>query len=761
MTFVHPLLLGGLLLVGVPVLIHLIMRQKPKPLPFPAFRFLLQKHRTNQTRLRLRHLLLLLLRMAVIGALCLALVRPAVISGVLPPIGGDRPVNAVLLVDTSSSMEYTTGGRTRVDEAKRRAGELLDELPDGSKIAILDSADVGGEWLMSAGLARERIAALKLRSANAALQRQIEQAYRLFAEEDRALESPTEARPKVLYVFSDRTHACWDETAAKAMTQPEGLSAVFVDVGTEDPADLAIVEVKTEPSTVRPGDTVKINVTVQATGADYSTNVVCSIDGEVPGEPRELKLEAGRGQVVTFERRAAAPARAGEAQTGLAEGLHQVEVRLANSDALPFDNVAYATFRVLEGRRVLVITDDRAAAADWAAMLSAFGFRPDVRLAQEAKGDLRFEDYAAICLFNVARPDAALWASLQQYVKDGHGLAIILGGEKIAPIPAAYNDDRAAIELLPARLERVQAVTAENDRYWAEFQGDGQLLARHPLLANFRRWKAEGVDFFTEEGKPRVSKFWKVAPIEGQADLLTHYSDKANSPALLERSVGAGHVLMLTTPIGPDFKDWNNYVSLSSFGFVLSNMMVRYLAGDEQEPTYNYITGQTVPVPLPAKPFLPTYTLAGPGVVGSDATLTRQPEQRELRIVNATTPGNFTVLAMERGAQRLAAFSLNTRPDECRLDRVPLEQIEALLGPGSVLPIGRTVSLRDRLQERWAQPLELAPWLLIVLLLFLAIESLLANRFYRRPAAEESEFSGGSETRADLRPAAKQEEVAP
>src|SRR5438132_6080754 len=106
MTFVHPLLLGGLLLVGVPVLIHLIMRQKPKRLPFPAFRFLLQKQRTNQTRLRLRHLLLLLLRMAVIAALCLALVRPSVTGGVLSPLTPDRPVSAVLLLDTSYSMEY-------------------------------------------------------------------------------------------------------------------------------------------------------------------------------------------------------------------------------------------------------------------------------------------------------------------------------------------------------------------------------------------------------------------------------------------------------------------------------------------------------------------------------------------------------------------------------------------------------------------------------------------------------------------------------
>src|SRR5437899_9351551 len=89
MTFVHPLLLAGLLLAGIPILLHLIMRQKPKRLPFPAFRFLLQKHRTNQRSLRLRHLILLALRVFLIVAMCLALAHPRLFKGVLP---GEQPV---------------------------------------------------------------------------------------------------------------------------------------------------------------------------------------------------------------------------------------------------------------------------------------------------------------------------------------------------------------------------------------------------------------------------------------------------------------------------------------------------------------------------------------------------------------------------------------------------------------------------------------------------------------------------------------------
>lgn len=105
MSFLNLSLLAGTALVGLPVLLHLVMRQRPRPLEFPALRFLQPRHETNQRRLRLRHLLLLLLRMAVIGLLALALARPSVkFSGSL---GSQKaPVAAALVFDTARRMEY-------------------------------------------------------------------------------------------------------------------------------------------------------------------------------------------------------------------------------------------------------------------------------------------------------------------------------------------------------------------------------------------------------------------------------------------------------------------------------------------------------------------------------------------------------------------------------------------------------------------------------------------------------------------------------
>ncbi|MBV9126010.1 MAG: BatA and WFA domain-containing protein, partial [Planctomycetes bacterium] len=249
MSFVHPLLLGGLLLVGIPVLLHLIMRQKPKHLLFPAMRFLLERHRSNQRKLHLRHLLLLALRILLIAALVLALARPKIFSQRLN-LAGNRPIAAVLLFDTSYSMEYTLGDRTRLDEARRRAFELLDDLPDNSRVAVLDTAEGGGEWLPSLSLVRDRITGLKLRPSNYPVTSQLPHAYDLLAQALQEQAGAEDAPLPFLYIFSDRTQGCWEANQLENLQHlrdqrlPSEVHGVFVDVGVDQPTDLGILRVE-------------------------------------------------------------------------------------------------------------------------------------------------------------------------------------------------------------------------------------------------------------------------------------------------------------------------------------------------------------------------------------------------------------------------------------------------------------------------------------------------------------------------------------
>jgi hypothetical protein len=141
-------------------------------------------------------------------------------------------------------------------------------------------------------------------------------------------------------------------------------------------------------------------------------------------------------------------------------------------------------------------------------------------------------------------------------------------------------------------------------------------------------------------------------------------------------------------------------------------------------------------VQLVVPPVAPPYTLQGPGLVLAEANLKAPEADGRLVVPQAVNPGNFVVLD---GKSRVAAaFSLNVRAEESHLDRVPKEELEAVLGENALLQVGRAVSLKEALQGQRPPPVELLPYLMMAVLLFLTFEGLFANRFYRRaePAAE-------------------------
>ena len=62
MTFVHPGLLLGALLFGVPLIIHLLNRQRYKRRDWAAMHFLIAAYKKQRRRMRAENLILLLLR---------------------------------------------------------------------------------------------------------------------------------------------------------------------------------------------------------------------------------------------------------------------------------------------------------------------------------------------------------------------------------------------------------------------------------------------------------------------------------------------------------------------------------------------------------------------------------------------------------------------------------------------------------------------------------------------------------------------------
>ena len=135
-SFLAPYALYGLILAGIPVLIHLISVKKAKVLKFPETRFVRLAVTRTQKKLKLLQLLLLLLRMLAIILLVLAFSR-VVLN---PPKTGaakkEEPAAVALLLDTSYSMGSLAGGKTAFEEAKDSCLAALKVFREEDRIAF-------------------------------------------------------------------------------------------------------------------------------------------------------------------------------------------------------------------------------------------------------------------------------------------------------------------------------------------------------------------------------------------------------------------------------------------------------------------------------------------------------------------------------------------------------------------------------------------------------------------------------------------------
>jgi hypothetical protein len=846
MSFVFPLLLYGLIAVGAPILLHLLMRRKPKTLPFPAFRFLLKNQRTNQRRLRLRHLLLLLLRVGLIALIVLSLARTRVLSPGLT-LSSDSPVSAIFVFDTSASMDYRMAdGRSALEEAKRRAQELLAQFPAASRVLVLDTSAANSlrmEWQNGTHAARARIDKVALEPASGPVTQALAQALMAWQQESpAAAQGRTRPLARLLCVFSDRTPACWRADQAESLFEQSdalpprmegleqargrtaglvemlgqlretlppaagqdypsaslietleslkersarwqptdfplsaedivlvrkarkatremlamlgapakdadaeafrlklatalgemadalrGFHAWWIDVGTEAARDFGIVGLEFPrgtdnlPRTTFSGrDPILVKAQVAAQGTDFDTTLSAFLGRESVQVP--VRVAAGR--------RTAAPLELDVARWKLKPGTHSLEVRWNNEDPLAGDNRFYATFAIEMPKRVLILADRPPSVRLWEQALHRH--ETEVRTPTEIQS-LSLADYDAIYLIGLAAPEPALWGRIEKYLRGGGSVGIVPGGDEMRP--DAYDAKLLAAPWKKAQASPVNEKGQTQPLLWKLGQ---DLIYEHPMLAPWKGWiDSPVIDFIRFPQTARGAyKVWRVEAPSRDARVLAAYDDADGAPALLERQIGQGRVVQFTVPLDERDPPWHNYFQRSFF-FALAHSATRYLVGEAERRTYQFTVGEGE-----AHAWLPAAApFTGYLVRGDDTSVSLAPPAgRILAIPQPLPPGNYVVQGiLGEDKQDVARFSVNLPAEEWNLGPLTSPEPDLLLGTTSRIPANRRASLSDLLQGRLSEPLDLFPYLMLGLLVFLALENVLANKFYReQPEREES-----------------------
>lgn len=711
MTFVTPFLLAGIALIAIPIVLHFVMRHKPRRIEFPALRLVQRRQQSSQRRLRLQHLLLLALRVGLLALLVLALARPSMkfSSGMFG--SQESPVAAGLVFDTSIRMEYRQENRTRLDQAIELGSWLLQQFPRESQIAVVDSRSGPVAFQVDRSAADQRVERLDITAAATPLLDRLRQTIELLAKSDLAR--------KEVYVFTDLTKAAWPEAGLKQLRRtieelPTGVSLYLIDVGVTDPQDYRLDSLRLSDQVLATDEPARIQATFARVGPEGEREIELYLFDEDQKPVRRAQ------QIVSIPKDDAL-----DIDFSLSDfqpGLNQGFLKIVGQDALEIDNQLYFSVEVKRPWHILVVDPGKphAYAKFMTEMLSPELLRRQGRVRFECETILQsqlpqtdLENYDAVCLLDPTPIGAETWQKLADYVRAGHGLAIYLGRNAK---PDENFNGLDAQELLPAPLVRQARTPQDNPTHLAP------RTYSHPVLQPFQ----ELTDTIPWADTP-VDRYWQLGDLAKGVDVIIPYSD--DRPAILERSLGQGRVLTMTTPASDvaNRDPWNLLPTADPWPFlILTHRMMLYLVG-ATDIQLNYTAGQSAIVPIDLNRNYKSYLLTPPD--GEGIPIGVAPRQNFLNVPNTEQPGNYRIEAGGRAGVSLG-FSVNLTRESTDLTRVTPKYLQEKLDPVKfALARNQTQIRRDVDIARVGR--ELFTMLILLTALFLAAEHVVANRFYK------------------------------
>lgn len=122
MNFVYPQFLFALFAISIPIIIHLFNFRRFKKVYFPDIRFLKEVKQQTQNRNRIKHLLILISRILAVSFLVFAFAQPFIPADKKNAVAGIQAVS--VYVDNSFSMENVSKNGMLLDEAKKMARKI-------------------------------------------------------------------------------------------------------------------------------------------------------------------------------------------------------------------------------------------------------------------------------------------------------------------------------------------------------------------------------------------------------------------------------------------------------------------------------------------------------------------------------------------------------------------------------------------------------------------------------------------------------------
>jgi len=747
--WVHPGLLAGTALCSVPILIHLLNRQRHKPMPWAAMRFVLAAYERTRRRARLEEWLLLLLRALAVLLLALAVARP--FAGPQSPLAGltESRRDLVLVLDASASTGYRDQVESVFERITARAREILLEL-DGSRGDRVRLVAAGqyprllawrtpDEALSVLGTLSEPFdEPLDLAATMAEVRGWVEEdaagtgssliEIRLLSDLQRAsfvasVEGDADDAP------SGETEAADGPPAARVPVVFEeldrlgelGATVVVEDHGPPEPTpgNLAITSIEPLATLLGPGVPFDVSVTVANHGSQARSGVRVAISEDGERRPsRSLEVPAGETARVVFT------------VAFRQRGPHVLEAEI-ESDRLSIDDRRARVVWVPPPVRVLLVNGAPATsiAEDETGLLAAVLEPVDgdaVALPDRARpfvvrtvpagelrgGDVELAAHDVIVLANVEALPRSAAETLEQRVAEGAGLVITAGDRMDSDRTNELLWRADGTGLLPAELGARVAVKERRANYWRV----GTFDETHPALEFFadERWRP----LLTEVP---VYAFVGSRPEPG-ARVLARLDDADQSPLLVAKDYDRGRVFLWTTTIDPA---WTLFPEIPAALVPLWHELLRS-AGSPQRPAFNCAVHESLVCEVDVYPRTPEIVRPD----GSRRPLDGEPEAlgpRRWRLPAFAQTDRVGQYRFQLEGEPSIPFAVQFDARESDLDRLGPEELSTLHPTLVLATIGGAVESEDR-------PVQGELWrgFAIAALVFLFCESLWAAWLGRR-----------------------------
>lgn len=728
-AFINPGLLWFLGLGAIPIIIHLLNRQRYRRVRWAAMEWLLAALRKTQRRLRLENLLLLLIRILIIVLLVLALARPFFRTMPLKILQTtDRLF--LLVVDNSYSMGKLIEGVSAFERAKKAMESILDSASPagGDRVAIVlmssrPSALIA-EPSMQMDRARKLVADLALSDHGSSLVSTLPLVIEILAQATNS--------QKDVYIITDFQRYAWDEEGGEDKRLGELLkklgdaasSVTFLDVGCDSMENTGIVSLKSEDRVAISGTVGRFKAVVKNFGVQevVSNRLQIFQNGQkVAAVP--FHVAAGGEVTVPFQLELKDP-------QPLAVS---VEIE---SDALPGDNRRHLAMDVRESLKTLIINGAPAAeivedetiflqlalnpSRDPAERVSYYTVDTETKFTY---ADVNLRKYDLVIMANLDAVIEEKVRELEEFVHAGGGLLIFLG-DKVDR--AVYNSRlyRGGEGLLPCELTEIRGDKEKQRDLRFE-----KVDFTHPALTFFVPFKQRLNDFITFEYFGT-----KVDTARPDVRVLARYNDTDSSAAIVEKSFGRGAVVLVTTTCDRDWNIWS--LSFNQAYLILMDQLCLNLAA--QPLAYkNLQVGDSIEYTLRHGEYTKAFGIRTPGGGVIGLTPAQIGGENGSFVVVYHDTDSSGVYALERSpeaggpAELKSYFALNVDPQEGNLARITPTEISRRFPEFKFTYVGE-------MQNEESEKIETKPpvshiWkvLMYCMLGLLVVEMVLAQRFAR------------------------------